>query len=336
MWEREGVQGRTVLVTGATGFVGRHLVRQLVEAGADVRALVRPTSQVAPILGPGVDICEVDVTDPISLRRAVKGVDVVYHLAGLMYDWGRWEPFHRVNVQGTRHVCEAAARAGVRRLVFTSSIAATGLEDCPLLKDESHPYTTSRHPYSRSKVLAEKTVHEFSDCMETVILRPVYVYGPAEFNTGVYTIARLLRRGFRILPGNGQNWHHRIYVEDLAEALVQVGAHDRAAGKTYLVGGPLTTAAEFWQALAKAMGTRPIVFVPKAVGWALACVLEAGYRAIGRQRAPLLSFFRLGVMTNSNGCDISRIERDIGFRPTTPPEAGLRDAVDWWRAKGYL
>ncbi len=224
----------------------------------------------------------------------------------------------------------------MRRLVFTSSIAATGLENCPALKDETHPYTASRHPYCRSKVLAEKVVREFGDRMETVVLRPVYVYGPAEFNVGVYTVARLLKRGFRILPGNGRNWHHRIYVEDLADALAQAGAHESAAGRTYLVGGPLTTAAEFWQALAAAMGTRPIVFVPKAVGWGVALVLEAAYRAVGRRKAPLLSFFRLGILTNNNGWDTSRIEREIGFRARTSPEEGLRAAVRWWRENGYL
>ncbi len=99
-------------MTGATGFVGGHLVRRLVEEGAAVRALVRPTSQVAPLHGLGVDIRRGDITDPASVRRAMDGVEVVYHLAAVMYDWGRWERFHRVNVQGTRHVCEAAGERG--------------------------------------------------------------------------------------------------------------------------------------------------------------------------------------------------------------------------------
>ncbi len=330
------MRGRRVLVTGATGFVGRHLVRRLAEAGATVRVLVRPTSRIAPIQGLAAEMCEGDITDPASVRRAAEGMEVVYHLAAVMYDWGRWERFYRINVQGTRHVCEAAAAAGVRRLVYTSSIAATGLEDYPALKDETYPLTDSRHPYCRSKALAETVVGEYSACLETVVLRPVYVYGPAEFNVGVYSVARLVKRGFRILPGDGRNWHHRIYVEDLADALVRVGAHENAAGKTYLAGGPLTTAGEFWRALTDAMGARPIVFVPKAVGWAVACVLEAGSRATGRQEAPLLSFFRLGVMTNNNGWDTSRIEREIGFQATTRPEDGLRAAVRWWRENGYL
>lgn len=330
------MRGLRVLVTGATGFVGRHLVRRLAEAGANLRVLVRRTSQTAPIQGLGAEICEGDITDPQSVRRAMDGVDVAYHLAALMYDWGRWERFYRINVEGTRHVCEAAASAGVRRIVFTSSVAATGLEDFPSLKDETHPLTDSRHPYCRSKALAEKVVREYAASLETVVLRPAYVYGPAEFNVGVYTVARLVRRGFRVLPGDGRNWHHRIYVEDLAEALVRVGAHENATGKTYLVGGPLTTAEEFWQALTGAMGAKPIVFVPKAVGWAVACVLEAAYRATGQRKAPLLSFFRLGVMTNNNGWDTSRMESETGFRAVTPPEEGLRAAVRWWQEHGYL
>ncbi len=114
------------LVTGATGLLGSHIVEQLCKRGLPVRALVRPGSDISWLKTQGVELAAGDITDPASLRAACQGVDVVYHAAAKVGDWGPWQEFQRITVDGTRNVVEAAVAAGVRRLVHISSIRAYG------------------------------------------------------------------------------------------------------------------------------------------------------------------------------------------------------------------
>lgn len=332
------------MVTGGTGFIGSHLVEHLVQRGQQVRMLVRATGGygfkarfLCQMTRAGVELVYGDIRDRRAVREAMRGVDMVYHLAAIMRDWGPRRLFAEVNVQGTENVLWACVQEGVQRIVFTSSIAATGLENYPGLKDETFPLTTSRHPYCWSKAKAEKICHRYATehNLHITIVRPVYVYGPREFNVGPYIVARLLKRGFRILPGDGRNYHHMVYVADLVRAL-ELAAQEQAIGQIYLIGGPLTTAREVWAALAEAMGTGPIIYVPKTVGYVLAAVMEGTYRALGRQNPPLLTFFRLGVLTNNNAWDCRKVARELGFRPQVGIREGMRRAVEWWRENGYL
>jgi nucleoside-diphosphate-sugar epimerase len=326
----------TILVTGGTGLIGSHLVERLAAEGHRVRVLVRsPERRGEPADLTGVEWAAGDLLDAASLAAAMHGVDLVYHLAAVMRDWGPREWFYGANVAGTENVCAAARAAGVERLIYTSSIAATGLEDHAGLKDETFPYVqaTGQHPYCATKALAEQVVMRWHDeCgLLAVILRPTYVYGPRERNVGPYIVARLLRRGFRLLPGDGRNWHHWVYVGDVVEALLLAARPGVPTGRPYLIGGPLTTAREGWQALTEAMGCGPIVYAPKSAGWIVAVALEGLYRVIGSHQAPLLSRYRLGILTHNNGWEIRRAGQELGFVPKVGVQEGMRRAVEWWR-----
>ena len=332
----------TILITGGTGLIGSHLVERLVADGHQVRVLVRPSSQRGELADLPVEWVNGDLLDASSLQAAMQGVEQVYHLAAAMDDWGPWELFYQTNVTGTENVCAAALAAGVRRLVYTSSIAATGLEDYPRLKDESFPYVDpykkGQHPYCATKALAEQVVRRFhdDDGLPAVILRPTYVYGPREHKVGPYIVARVVRRGLRLLPGNGRNWHHWVYVGDLVRALVLAAQPGAPTGRPYLIGGPLTTATEGWQALTEAMGCRPIIYAPKSLGWLIAVVLEGLSRVRRSRSSPLLSRFRLAILTNNNGWDTGRAKRELGFEPEVGIQEGMAHAVKWWREHGWL
>jgi nucleoside-diphosphate-sugar epimerase len=330
----------TILVTGGTGLIGSHLVERLVADGHRVRVLARPTSRRGELADLPVDWAAGDLLDTASLRQAMHGVELVYHLAAVMQDWGPWERFYPANVVGTENVCAAALAAGVERLVYTSSIAATGLEDYAGLKDETFPYVDPRRqsPYCATKALAEQVVIRYHDDrgLPAVILRPTYVYGPREHKVGPYIVARLLRRGLRLLPGDGRNWHHWVYVGDVVRALVLAAQPGVPTGRPYLIGGPLTTAREAWQALTEAMGCRPIIYVPRGLGWIVAVVLESLYRVARSRRPPLLSRFRLGILTHNNAWDLRRAEQELGFVATVGVKEGMKHAVQWWRQHGYL
>lgn len=332
----------TILVTGGTGLIGSHLVERLVAEGRQVRVLVRPTSQKGELADLPVEWVTGDLLDAASLQAAMHGVELVYHLAAIMDDWGPWKLFYQTNVTGTENVCAAALAAGVRQFIHASSIAATGLEDYAGLKDESFPYVDphgkDRHPYCATKSLGEQVVKRYHDerGLPAVIVRPTYVYGPREQKVGPYIVAHNVRRGLRLLPGDGRNLHHWVYVGDLVRALILAGQPGVPTGRPYLIGGPLTTAREGWQALTEAMGSRPIVYAPKSLGRLVAVALEGLSRVTGSRSSPLLSRFRLAILTNNNGWDTGRAERELGFVPQVGVQEGMVRAVKWWREHGQL
>jgi nucleoside-diphosphate-sugar epimerase len=324
------------LVTGATGFIGSHLVERLLSEGFKLRGMTTSPAKAQDLEKKGVEPFVGDLRDYRAVREAVRGVDLVFHLGAIMSDWGPWRLFYEVNVLGTANVFKAALEEKVERVIYTSSVAATGLEDYPGLKDESFPLTSSSHPYCRSKAEAERLAQEFiAKGLPLVILRPVYVYGPRERNVGVYTVAKLLKVGFRLLPGDGQNYHHRIYVKDLVDGIMLAATRKEAIGQTYILGGPLRKACEFWGALARLMGTS-IIWAPIQVGWAFALPFEIAYRLFPLKGPPLISFFRIRVLANNNAWDCSKAQRELGFTPRTDIEEGLRETLSWWKEHGWL
>lgn len=328
-----------ILVTGATGLIGSHLVERLCAQARDVRVLVRSTSNLQRLRGLDLELAYGDVYNYEAVRQAVKGVDVVYHLAGVMRDWGPRQLFLDVNVVGTEHVCQACVAEGVARLIHISSVAATGMEDYAGVKDESAPLLTDsrQHVYCYSKAEGERVVQRYvrEHGLRVTILRPSYIYGPRELNVGLYIVARLLQRHFYLLPGDGRNYHQMIYVADATWGM-ELALQEQAIGQTYILVGARTTAREVYSALARAMGRRDVVYVPRVVGRMLGVLLETIYTAARAKRAPLITPFRLGILVNNNAWDGSKAERELGFRHQVELEEGMRNAVHWWRTHGYL
>ncbi|MFZ5917546.1 MAG: NAD-dependent epimerase/dehydratase family protein [Chloroflexota bacterium] len=329
-----------ILVTGATGLVGSHLVERLAARRHDIRVLVRSTSDLLRLRGLGLQLAYGDIRDYRAVRRAVEGIELVYHLAGLMRDWGPAQLFMDVNVGGAENVCRACVAAGVGRLVHISSVAATGMQDYPGIKDENAPLLTDPrrcHAYCYSKAEGERVVqrHVHRHGLQATILRPSYVYGPRELNVGIYIVARLLQRRFYLLPGNGRNIHQMIYATDVARGM-ELALQERAIGETYILTGPRTTAHEIYTALACALGRRGPIYVPRVVGAALGLVLNGLYKMTGARRAPLITPFRLGILAHNNAWDGSKAERELGFRYQVGLEEGMQTAVHWWRTHGYL
>ncbi len=328
-----------ILVTGATGLLGSHLVEHLAARGYNLRVLVRSSSDVYRLRGLGVELAYGDVRDDWAVCQAARGIDVVYHLAGVMRDWGPRQLFMAVNVGGTENVCRACVKQGVARLIHVSSVAATGLEDYPGVKDEDAPLVADprQHAYCYSKAEGERAVRRYArqHGLPVTVLRPSYVFGPRELYVGIYIVARLLQRRFYLLPGDGRNYHQMIYVDDAARGM-ELALQPQAAGQTYILVGPRATARQVYAALAEALGRREVIYVPTAVGRLLGVSLEALYKAVGARRAPLITPFRLGILVNNNAWEGSKAERELGFRYQVGLTEGMRNAVRWWRAHGYL
>lgn len=286
--------GERVLVTGAAGFVGRHLVTALAEAGYRVRAMVhRPRPGAAP---PGVEVVQGDVTDPDSLRRAMEDVQGVVHLVAVIREHPPRVTFQRINVQGTRNVVAAARQAGARRLVHLSAI---GAQHTPALA------------YLHSKWLGEEAVRQGG--VPFTILRASIIFGQGdEFFT---TLAGLVR-AFPLVPvaGRGRNRFQPIAVTDVARCLVHCLRDEHRAGQTYEVGGPeQLTYDGIIDLLARLLGVRRgKLHIPVPVMRAQAAVMQ---RLLPR---PPVTVEQLKYLDLDNVTDLDSVQRHFGFAPLAP------------------
>jgi dihydroflavonol-4-reductase len=324
-----------VLVTGGTGFVGANVVRELLAAGAGVRVLARPGGDRRALAGVKVEIVEGDLLDAASVRRAVAGVQQVYHVAA---DYRLWTPdpaaLYRVNVDGTRAMLEAAGQAGVGRIVYTSSVGALGIPKDGTPGTEETPVTLADMVghYKRSKFLGEQVALEFARRgLPVVVVNPSAPIGPWDVKptpTG-QMIVDFMRGRMVATVDTGLNIVH---VRDVARGHVLAAARGKP-GERYILGHahgnfPLD---EIFRMLAGITGGRaPRFRVPYALAWCSAAVCEGFSRVTGRPPAVPLTAVRMA--RKRMYFSPAKAVRDLGL-PQTEPREALADAVAWFRSR---
>jgi len=319
------------LVTGATGFVGSHLVEALRRRGEDVTALVRTPAKAAALARLGVRQVQGGLLDAGALARAVEGQDVVYHVAGAVAARDEAE-FLRINREGTARVTAAAEAAGVGRLVLVSSMAAGGPAERgrPRTGEEADRPVTA---YGRSKLAAEAVVR--AGRVPWTIVRPPMVYGPRDRE--VLRLFRLARGGIAPVFGSGEQELTALHGADLAQAMLAVAASPAAAGRLYYVCHPeVFTSAELVRAVARAVG-RPVrvVRVPLALGRAALAVTGGAARAAGR--ATILTADKANEFFQPAWtADPSPIAAETGWRAAHDLASGLADTYAWYRSAGWM
>src|SRR5215218_1642656 len=245
----------TVLVTGATGFLGSHLTELLLAAGERPRVLVRPGEAVGVSAGAAVDVFSGDIGDRAALETALRGVDRVLHCAARCGPWGPPAEYVSTNVRGLETLVRAALAAGVRRLVHVSSITVHG-NDVKGAADESTPLREEPNPYSRSKVAGERLLERMirDDGAPVTIVRPGWIYGPRD-RASFARIARMIEKGQMLVVGGGENHLPLIYVSDVARGVLLASEAGQAAGKTYLlINDESVTQRDYVNAIASELG----------------------------------------------------------------------------------
>ncbi len=324
------------LVTGAAGFIGAHVTRALVLAGHDVRALHLPSDDTRNLRGLDVERVPGDVTDRDSVRRAVAGRDWVFHLAAIYALWTR-DPARllRVNVDGTRIVLEEAARAGVGRVVHTSSIARFGGQGPGRRATEASSFAlgSTGDLYSRSKALAhEIAVQAAARGQDVVIVAPCGPIGPGDVGptpTGRLLIAAVTMPA-SIVTRTASNFAH---VGDMARA--HVAAAERGVrGEAYLLGSRDVALTELARVAQRASGQRrPIFAAPFALAAAAGCAATAWARRTGSP--PLLTPAAVRIARLGLRADCTKAERCLGMTHT-PLEQAVGEALEWFAREGYL
>ena len=323
------------LVTGATGFVGANIVRELLRDGRSVRVLVRPTSDRRAIEGLPLEVCEGDLLDPASLARGVKGVRHVYHVAADYRLWARQQrELYRTNVDGTRAVFAACARAGTERVVYTSTVGALGIPKDGRPGTETTPVTLADMigPYKRSKFLAEQVALEWAGRgLPTVIVNPSAPVGPWDARptpTGQLVVDFLCGRMFATLD-TGLNLVH---VRDVARGHLLAAERGRV-GEKYILGNQDLSLVEIFGMLARLTGRpAPRLRLPYALAWCGALGMEAAARLSGRP--PRASLTAVRMARKRMYFSPAKAVRELGL-PQTPVETALREAVEWFTARGY-
>jgi len=323
-----------VLVTGASGFIGRHVSQLLVARGDRVRATVVPGEDRSWLESQGVETVVCDVRDLVAVERAMSGCQAVFHLAAIYALWMRdVRPIYQVNVQGTRNVLEAARATGVERVVHTSSIAALGVEPGTAKSTEDTVFNQHRNAsdYVLSKYYAERAVREYiDDGMDVIIVNPAFPVGRGDLRptpTGRILLRICEGTYFGAHPG-GLNI---VDVEDVARSQVTALDRGRSGGQYLLSGTDITTADFFRKVLSVAKIDRKVREIPNWLMWIMG---QAG-DLIGLFTEPMLDSRTVAYTGQYLYYDCSRARAELDHQ-VTPVDEIIEKSLGWFGDNGYF
>jgi nucleoside-diphosphate-sugar epimerase len=323
-----------VFLTGATGFVGKHLAASLIADGAQVRALVHPSSDPAAVRKLGVEAISGDVRDIAAVRYALADCGMIYHLAGLVPGKGRTRAdYHAVNVQGTENVVRAAVEAGVQHLVHCSTVAVHGLPH-RTPADEEAPLTPE-NVYGATKLKGERVVLRFvrEHGLSAIITRLTPLYGRGDFRC--LKLFRDVASGRIVVIGSGRFRYHLTYIDDAVAGLRLCGARGGSGGERFIIGGEeLPTLNELLRMIADATGVDLRMIRLPAAPFALAAAVYR--RLLGPFGIMPGLVDRLDFFTAERTYDVSKAKRELGFQSQVPLREGIGRTAAWYREKGHL
>jgi nucleoside-diphosphate-sugar epimerase len=322
-----------VLVTGAAGLLGSHVIDLLLEQGESPRALIRSGDDPRRLLAARVEVHHADVGDRVALSAALNGVDRVVHCAARTGPWGPEHEYERTNVRALEVLAYAALAAGVQRIVHVSSITVHG-NDVGGEGDETTPFHEEPNPYSRSKIAGERLWERLTRDVGAplTIVRPGWIYGPRD-SASFARIARMVETGRMFLVGSGENHVPLIYVRDVAHGVLLASEVAAPAGRSYvLVNDEPVTQRQFLATIAAELGVpAPTRQVPYELALRLGTLSESLGRLVHRRQPPPIMRYGLQLLGGENRFVISRARRELGFAPGVPLHDGVRRSVEWYR-----
>jgi nucleoside-diphosphate-sugar epimerase len=324
------------LITGATGFVGSHLAETCAARGLTVRALVRGGSDTALLERAGVTLARGDLQEPASLAAALAGIDVVFHCAALVGDWGPVDDYRRVNVEGLRNLLEACRGRPLRRFIHFSTLGVYAARH-HYGTDETEPLPTNHiDGYTQSKVEGEQLALRYRSEHQVpiVILRPGFVYGPRD-RTVLPRLVERLRKGKIRYLGSGNQALNTIYIGNLAEAALL--AMDKGPiGEVYnLTDGEPVSKRRFIEGIAAGLGVpAPKRSVPLWLARLVAYFLETRARKRGDREPPKLTQARLKFLGLNLDFSIEKAKRELGYVPRWSFDQALAETIAWYKRNG--
>lgn len=320
----------TLFLTGASGFIGGALLQSLIQRGDEIRVLIRPHTPFT-IDHPRVRVLRGDLNDVAVMRKGMHGCDLVFHLAALVRLQAQNRgSFDQANVEGTRHLIEAAAEEKVAKVIYTSSVLAIGPSDGTIADETTSRKGSYLTDYERTKALAEiEIMRAVREGFPAVIVAPSLVFGPAplikafSFNRFLF---ELLTRRWGMIPGNGCQVINAVYIDDVVEGHL-LAAERGKIGKRYILGGENVTVNDLTQRVKNLRGgTLKLFHMPLSVLWGFSWVELALARFQGRD--PLFSPHTIEVYRHDWGYSSDRAFHELGYRPLSLSE-GLEKMQAW-------
>lgn len=326
----------TVLITGATGFLGSHVADRLAARGDRIRALARPTADLAHLHKLNAEIIPGDITDAESVRRAVDGADVIVHSAAKVGDWGHVDEFREVNVEGTRNLLEAVKGKPLHRFVYISTLGVYearhhfGTNEAePLPENHIDGYTQSK---VECEALALRHVREHAT--PVAILRPGFIYGPRDRTVLPRLAARLKERSIIYIAG-GKYALNTTFVGNIADAVLLAIDNPKAVGEIFnITDGEFISKRQFFEAIADGLGLpRPKASIPLFLARPLARWRESVFRRKNKPHPPRITQASLKFAGLNLDFSIAKARTVLGYSPATGFADGMKQAIEWFKTQ---
>ncbi|SCY72645.1 NAD-dependent epimerase/dehydratase family protein [Alkaliphilus peptidifermentans] len=340
-----------VLLTGANGFIGSHILDRLIEMGHDVRCLIRRNSNLKNIEHIDCEYVYGDLLDCDALNKATQNVEAVIHTAAHAKDWGDYDLFYQSNVEGTLNLIKASKVNAVKKIILTSSISVYGEEHSTLAKNEKSPlnshykyfldsiFPCKMNYYRDTKRIAKDKASEFAKKhnIDLLFIEPVWVFGEREFGTGFYDYLNTVRSGAKFLPGSNSNYFHVIYVKELAKAYERAIHYDFKGCEALIIGNssPILMN-DLYTMLCEGAGLKKPYNLPKYITYPVAFVMEVLWTMLRVKTPPILTRGRLNMFYDNIMFDVSKAKEVMGFEDKSDLKESIDKTIKWYQENGYL
>ena len=324
-----------VLVTGGTGFTGNNLVKKLCSLGIHVKALIRDKSKINVFEGIDVEVIEGDITDPIAVDMAVKGVEKVFHIAAVFRTAGiRDNVYWDVHVKGTQNLLNSSIKYNVERFVHCSTGGVHGhIESPPAC--ETYRFKPG-DIYQATKLKGELMAVQFGNEKElpVTVIRPSPIYGPGDMR--LLKLFKMALKKYVLILGAGNVFYHMVYIDDLVDAFLLAADNEKAVGETFIIGGEETLSLnEIVDLIAEGQNLRPVkIHLPAKPFQILGSVCER--ICIPLKIEPPIYRRRVDFFTKSRSFDIKKAKNILKYQPKVSIKEGLAKTSAWYKEQGYL
>ena len=323
-------------VTGGTGFIGSHIIDNLIRKGIQVRALIRNSSNTERLMNRGIEFVYGDVLDSSSLKKYMDGIDLVFSAFGILGQWGMPEKTYRnINTKGVKNLIESCLESGIKQFIHVSSAGVLGPLPDGVVADESFPYNPS-NLYEETKCEAEKEIISSAkkEGLPVTIVRPEFVYGPGDIH--VLGLFKAVQTGKFFILGDGRSLLHPTYIDDLIQGISLCTDNKAAVGKTFLITGENPISVEdLAKTIAEELGVSlPKIKIPLFIANIAAVLFEWGTKVADYE--PLLTISRVKFFTENRSFSCRKAGDELGYVPRVGFKEGVRRTVRWYRDNGYL
>lgn len=322
---------KKVLITGATGFIGSHLVNANLAKKHYVRGLVVPGDPAAAVLrDEGVDIFTGDIRDFPSVQKAVRDIDIIFHCAAVVTDWAPARLFEEITVGGTENICRAALDAGVSRFIDISTNDVFGIDEENVM-DETFPLKPWKEPYPDHKIRAEEISWRYyrERGLPVTMVYPCWVYGEGDRTFVPLLADAIIKRDLVFWRRDVIVWP--TYIDNLIDLLMLISEDPRAVGNGYLVhDGTSTTLQDFCAGIAHSLGVPPVTMhIPYSLAYAASWLMELAWKALRIRTRPLLTTYTVKNLGSRFHYSIDKARRELGWEPALSYEEGFARTMDW-------